>query len=137
MMIAFFLNECTLQDSVRGMSTEGQYSEYFLFFPLFLHSINMLELNGFYATMLFAMVFQTFSIVIAFAQSPMVGEIFSSIAQVYLYNGLTKFTSTWFSAKFRIIATALILCSAELANYVIKWIALNLPDSVNLYDVLD
>lgn len=41
-------------------------------------------------------------------------EIFSAVAQVYLFNGITKFTGQWFDNKFRPIATALILLSAQM-----------------------
>ena len=41
---------------------------------------------------------------------------------VYIFNGITKFTSNWFDVKTRALATAVILCSATLGNYTPIWI---------------
>jgi hypothetical protein len=76
------------------------------------------------------MVFQTLSVLVAKTAADnggvhveeVVGEVLSCIAQVYLFNGITKFTGTWFDNKFRPLATALIILFSQAANYSLAWI---------------
>lgn len=67
---------------------------------------------------MFAMVFQTISVLTAKtaddtiesdSNKEVVAEVLSAIAQVYLFNGITKFSGSWFDTKFRSIATGIIL----------------------------
>jgi hypothetical protein len=46
-----------------------------------------------------------------------VAEVLSAIAQVYLFNGITKFTGAWFDTKFRSIATAIIIVCSIIGQY--------------------
>ncbi len=64
--IAIYINEVPLfgQTALGGGSTSDNI-EYFLFFPLFYTSIYWLEEVGHYQTLLYAMVFQTVSLLIA------------------------------------------------------------------------
>ena len=63
---AMYINEVPLSADVstKGLYV-GSYIEQFMFFPLFYLSVHWLEEVGLYQTMLFAMVFQTFSILIS------------------------------------------------------------------------
>lgn len=75
--------------------------------------------------MIFAMVFQTIGILVsktaqegASAQdAEYVGEVLSTVAQVYIFNGITKFTGAWFDMKSRSIATAIIILFGHLGQY--------------------
>lgn len=64
--VAMYINEVPLSADVstNGLYV-GSYIEQFMFFPLFYLSVHWLEEVGLYQTMLFAMVFQTFSILIS------------------------------------------------------------------------
>jgi len=83
-----------------------------------------------YQTMIFAMIFQSLGILVSktalegdgIQLSEYVGQTLISIAMVYIFNGITKFTANWFNVKTRALATALILCSATLGNYTPIWI---------------
>lgn len=85
--VAIFINEVPLFGDFRYVNT-GAYIEYFAFFPLFYTSVHWLEEVGFYQTMLFSMVFQTLSVLVAKTAADtngahaeeIVGEILSSIA---------------------------------------------------------
>ena len=80
--------------------------------------------------MIYAMVYQSLSILVSKTASQgdgaqseeWVGEILSAVAQVYIFNGITKFTSTWFGGKQRAFATAFILMFHVLGNYTPAWI---------------
>ncbi len=61
--IAFYINEVPLFGGDSGQ--EAQYIQYFAFFPLFYTSIYWLEEVGHYQTLMFSMVFQTLSVLIA------------------------------------------------------------------------
>jgi len=122
--IAFYINMVPLFGGGGGM--EAVYIQYFAFFPLFYTSIYWLEEVGHYQTLIFSMVFQTLSVLIAktapdttgeSSNREAVAEILSSIGQVYLFNGLTKFTGCWFSIKERSIATGTILVAGLLGQY--------------------
>jgi len=148
--VAIFINEVPLFGDFRYVNT-GTYIEYFAFFPLFYTAVHWLEEVGFYQTMLFSMVFQTLSVLVAKTAADtngahaeeVVGEVLSSIAQVYLFNGITKFTGTWFDNKFRPIATAIIILFSQAANYSLAWISYyfqtrDITDFNDLnYDVFD
>jgi hypothetical protein len=80
---------------------------------------------------MFAMVFQTISVLTAKSADDTeagdsnreaVAEVLSAIAQVYLFNGITKFTGAWFYTKLRAIATAIILIFGILGQYTPMWI---------------
>jgi len=51
-----------------------------------------------------------------------VAQVLSAIAQVYLFNGITKFTGGWFSAKERSFATGSVLVLGLLGSYTPGWI---------------
>jgi hypothetical protein len=117
-----------------GTGASSDYIEYFLFFPLFYTSIYWLEEVGHYQTVMYAMVFQTVSLLIAKAArddslgqqstaQDAVAQALNAIAQVYLYNGITKFTGCWFGTKERSVATGVILVSAALGQYTPSWIS--------------
>lgn len=83
--------------------------------------------------MLFSMVFQTLSVILSKTSNEAgnntdlqaaCGEFLSTVSQVYLYNGITKFTATWFDNKVRPIATGIIIFGAQIAKYTILWIIL-------------
>lgn len=103
--------------------------------------------------MIFSMVFQTLSVLVSktadesvdnMSMVSAVGEVLSSIAQVYLFNAITKFTGTWFDNRGRSIATAIIIIASILGNYTFVWITnyvVNLnpqtyPD-VDLFEIID
>ena len=94
-------------------------------------SIYWLEEVGHYQTLMFAMVFQTISVLTAKtaddtlesdSSREAIAEVLSAIAQVYLFNGITKFSGTWFDTKFRSIATGVILVFGILGQYTPVWI---------------
>lgn len=62
--IAIYINEVPLFQDYRNVNT-GTSIEYFMFFPLFYTSIHWLEEVGLYQTLLFSMVFQTLSVLVA------------------------------------------------------------------------
>lgn len=102
--VALYINEVPLYGGVTD-GNSSSYIEYFLYFPLFYTAIYWLEEVGQYQTMMFAMVFQTISTLIAKTAKDsvesdsgkeVVAEVLSAIAQVYLFNGITKFTGAWF-----------------------------------------
>lgn len=62
--IAVYINEVPLFGNPRAVF-DGNYIEYFAFFPLFYTSIYWLEEVGLYQAMLFSMVFQTLSILVS------------------------------------------------------------------------
>lgn len=78
-----------------------------------------------------------------------VGEVLSSIAQVYLFNAITKFTGTWFDNRFRPIATAVIILFGHLGQNTVQWITytwMNNAKNVNpfsndqpkdIYEIID
>ena len=148
--VAMFINEVPLFGDFRYVNT-GTYIEYFCFFPLFYTSIHWLEEVGLYQTMLFSMVFQTLSVLVAKTAADgrsngpqtqeVVGEVLSSIAQVYLFNGITKLTGTWFDNRFRPIATAIIIMASSIGQYSLAWISYYYQtkafDINNTYDVFD
>jgi hypothetical protein len=83
---------------------------------------------------MYSMVFQTVSLLIAKASrddrfgqqtdaQDAVAETLNAIAQVYLYNGITKFTGCWFGTKERSIATGIILVAASLGQFTPPWIS--------------
>ncbi len=64
--LAMYINEVPLSASTFGASVyTGSLIEQFMYFPLFYMTVHWLEEVGLYQTMLFAMVFQTFSILIS------------------------------------------------------------------------
>ena len=82
-----------------------------------------------------------------------VAEVLNVIGQVLIFNGITKFTSSWFDGRERVMATALIILFSLLGNYTVDWITLvyfkNQPivgegllgqsddNPTTLYDVID
>jgi hypothetical protein len=62
--LAVYINEVPLYGGVVN-ANESNYITFFAFFPLFYTSIYWLEEVGHYQTMMFAMVFQTISVLIA------------------------------------------------------------------------
>lgn len=123
--LAVYINEVPLYGGLMSVN-ESNFIEFFAFFPLFYTSIYWLEEVGQYQTMMYAMVFQTISILIAKTADDteasdsgreVVAEVLSAIAQVYLFNGITKFSGAWFDTKFRSIATATILICGLLGQY--------------------
>jgi hypothetical protein len=128
--VAVYINEVPLYGGIQN-ANESNFIEYFAFFPLFYTSIYWLEEVGHYQTLMFAMVFQTISVLTAKtaddteagdSNREVVAEVLSSIAQVYLFNGITKFTGAWFDTKFRAIATATLLIFGILGQYTPMWI---------------
>jgi len=128
--VAVYINEVPLYGGVVN-ANESDFIEFFAFFPLFYTSIYWLEEVGHYQTLMFAMVFQTISVLTAKSaddteasdsNKEAIAEILSAIAQVYLFNGITKFTGTWFDTKFRSVATAIILIFGVLGQYTPVWI---------------
>jgi hypothetical protein len=72
--------------------------------------------------------------------------VLSTVAQVYLFNGITKFTSTWFDQRSRSVATAVIILFGHLGQYTVVWISktydsmhppFEINDGKTLYEVLD
>mgnify|MGYP006967595912 CR=1 FL=1 len=87
------------------------------------------------------MVFQTLAILIAKtaiegmdggSNREFIAEVLGAIAQVYIFNGITKFTGAWFDTKFRSIATAVILIFGVLGQYTPLWIWKTWQDGFNL-----
>lgn len=109
-------------------------------------SIRWIEEWGLYRTFLFAMALQTFAL--WFGRSlnsdifgsnligPTVGEFLNSGAQVYLFNGLTKFSGLWFGYRERVFATALILAANFMGNCTTGWYLLNVPDPADPDDTV-
>ena len=62
--MAFYINEVPLYGNYET-GAESSYIEYFVFFPLFYTSIYWLEEVGHYQTLMYAMVFQSISVLIA------------------------------------------------------------------------
>ncbi len=62
--LAFYINEVPLYGNYET-GDDSSYFEYFAFFPLFYTSIYWLEEVGHYQTLMFAMVFQSISVLIA------------------------------------------------------------------------
>lgn len=149
--LAIYINEVPLFGDPRNVNT-GTYIEYFLFFPLFYSSVHWLEEVGLYQTLMFSMVFQCLSVLVSKTANDsagihveeVVGEVLSSVAQVYLFNGITKFTGTWFDNRSRYVATACIILSAHIANYTPMWIMLwylnkplNQQIDMDIFEVMD
>jgi hypothetical protein len=59
--------------------------------------------------------------------APTVGELLNSCALVYIFNGITKFSSQWFGEKGRVLATALQLAAFYLGYYFLNWILIPFP----------
>lgn len=62
--IAIYINEVPLYGGLTN-ANESNFIEYFAFFPLFYTSIYWLEEVGHYQTLMYAMVYQTISVLIA------------------------------------------------------------------------
>jgi len=120
--IAIFINEIPLTN-IQSIQ-ETNYIEYFIYFPLFYTAVHWIEEVGHYQTMMYAMVYQLVSVLYGVITNPrsrndqnnlnFFCEVFSAVAQVYLFNGITKFTGQWFGNRFRPIATALILIFSQM-----------------------
>ena len=85
------------------------------------------------------------------------GQILSAVAQVYIFNGFTKFTGAWFNHTVRPFATAVLLICAQLGTYTPMWITIiynysqpiftlgalqqipdiSTDDKKSLYDIMD
>ena len=119
--VAVYINEVPLFGDARAVN-QSSYIEYFMFFPMFYTSIHWLEEVGMYQTMMFAMVFQTIGILVSKTaiegdqaqNAEYVGQALTTVAQVYIFNGITKFTSTWFDLRSRSVATAIIILFGHL-----------------------
>ena len=104
-------------------------------------SVKWIEEWGLYRTFCFAMIIQTFALWFGRALSekifksdlvgPTVGELLNSLAQVLIFNSITKFTSAWFDHRERILATGLILIASHIGNLTTNWYLSYVPHDEN------
>ncbi|CDW89720.1 feline leukemia virus subgroup c receptor-related protein 2 [Stylonychia lemnae] len=136
-MLAFLINQNCYDLNNIGTPDYLYYVEPFYYLIFFLMSVKWIEEWGLYRTFCFALIIQTFAL--WFGRSlnekvfqtdlvgPTVGELLNSLAQVLIFNSITKVTSSWFDHRERIIATGLILIAFHFGNLTTQYYLNHVP----------